>query len=465
MSCESFDQFDQLHIPNLIKSLIKSKNWHEVFEEIEEPAYMQSQPLNDFLDSDYSRNVGKQVEVLLSSLEQSNDSKAFVSQAEEVIEVLRKNLSRTTDVVYLLELTSKFQLCKTIGELQQAIIPFIVENCLNNYLFCEKLPFEYALLVKTRTPVSSLWIKFLREHVGNVTPQLLLAAKKGAESLSNYVLKLESGQNVCFLNAYQKTAIYRNYFLTFLNKNFTHLNLEDGSLTEPIRQLLATTRLFYSYEEFQKGLQDGNLWDRYFQAGTREEDIFQSSEHQLLRMQKSPTVDIVMSDEIILGKIETSYSNLMPLLSFSPYLHRSFSEVVGLDSFGIDKEEKQINYFAIDENTRIRAKKHCRSFFSYCPKYLYLYFLELLQVGWKCNLYSGVKKQELSSENMRDLSEFMKALLFFYAIANKWMYKNAHLADKNVKLYGWDLNNLFKAFFFEIKYNKYWELEYLADEI
>lgn len=368
---------------------------------------------------------------------------SLVSSANEVVNKIQNNLLRPTDLIFLLDLKTRFEFCGNIEQLNQTLSSFLLEQSLNNYLRCEKLPEETGLLIKIGTPISTFWINFLRKKIVGAPTQYLLAGKKGAECVENFISKLEAQDENCIMNAYLKTGIYRNYFIKFLNENLNYLKLESSEVSEEIRQLLATVRLYYSYQEFSRDLIDDNLWKRHF---TRYRGIgkFRRLKADFLSDDKKEAIlGILKQEEIKLARTEKSYENLRQRLYFSPDLYNSFPTVIAGCSFDSELSIKKDEFLLKDEVLRERSKRHCRSLLTYAPHYLYSYFIDFLRINWKSNLYRDYYKKEISVEDMKTISNFLKVLLIFYAIASKRMYKKEHFIDVNSMLFGKCLNKKF----------------------
>ena len=114
-----------------------------------------------------------------------------------------------------MDLKTRFQDCKSFEQFRQAFNSFALDQSLVNYLRCEKLPEESRFLINNGTPLSSLWINFLRKNLRGISSQHLLTGKTGIECLGDFISKLESQDKDRTLNAYLKTGIYRNNILYF----------------------------------------------------------------------------------------------------------------------------------------------------------------------------------------------------------------------------------------------------------
>ena len=395
----------------------------------------------DFLKGDSFSDGAKICDINLSV--ETADTKQLVSSANKIIAAIENKLRRPTDLIFLLDLKTRFQDCKSFEQFRQAFNSFALDQSLVNYLRCEKLPEESRFLINNGTPLSSLWINFLRKNLRGISSQHLLTGKMGIECLGDFISKLESQDKDRTLNAYLKTGIYRNYFISFLSKNFNCLSLEDSDFSEQFRQLLASIRLFYSYKEFKRGLLEDKLWERYsfrYQGIGKLKRLnpdFMSDDKKeaVLKMLKPEEFDLVL--------IERSYENLQQSLFFSSSLYKSFPMVIAGCSFSNELLEKKDTFLQEDQVLRNKAKKHCRSLLTYTPNYLYIFFIDFLTLSWKYNLYKKYYKKEILSEDMDTLANFLKTLLFSYAMASKRIYKKDHLIDPYDSFLGEELNKAF----------------------
>ena len=395
----------------------------------------------DFLEDESFCDGYKICDLNLSA--QTAYTKQLVSSANKIIAAIENKLRRPTDLIILMDLKTRFQDCKSFEQFRHAFNSFALDQSLVNYLRCEKLPEESRFLINNGTPMSSLWINFLRKNIRGISSQYLLTGKTGVECLGDLISKLESQDKDRTLNAYLKTGIYRKYFISFLNKNFNSLSLEDSDFSEQFRQLLAYIRLFYSYKEFKRGLLDDKLWERYsyrYQGIGRlkrfnPDFMSEDKKEAVLKMLEPEKLDLVL--------IEKSYENLQQSLFFSSSLYKSFPMVIAGCSFSKEIFEKKDTFLQEDQMLRYKAKKHCRSLLTYTPNYLYIFFIDFLKLSWKYNLYKKYYKKEILSEDMDTLANFLKTLLFFYAMASKRIYKKDHLIESYDIFLGQELNKAF----------------------
>lgn len=426
----------ELEVPETTVEPIKNGPWPN-----DNPLGNERPIFIDILKDDFL-SEGKKIDDINLSFD-SAGTLSLVTSSNNILVAIENNLRRPTDLIFLLELKTRFQECKNIEQLRHAFTSYALDQSLVNYLRCERLPEESRLFIKIGTPISSLWINFLRKNIEGISSECLLTGKTGVDCLDDFISKLEDQDKEGVLNAYLKTGFYRSYFIFFLKKKFKQLNLEDPDFSEQFRQLLANIRLYYSYKELKRGLLEDTLWNRHSIRYQGIGNLKRINPKYISEDKTEAVLKILEPEELDLVLIDRSYEKLQQSLFFSSSLYNSFPMIIAGCSLSTGLFDKKDTFIQEDQELRNKTKKHCRSLLTYTPNYLYRFFIDFLKLNWKYNLYKKYYKKEIPPEDMEAISSFFITLLFFYTMASKRMYKKDHLIEPYDLFLGITLNKAF----------------------